>query len=378
LGQAVTFFNQNPKVARQARWSIGIQRELWGGWVLDASYVGDIGSNIEINRNLNAVPNSLLSTDTSLTVAMNTNNTNLGASVKNPYCTYATATATTCTAVFTGAGLTTSRRQLLLPFPNFGTITTTNNDGKTWYHSGQFSLNKRFTKGWGVQAAYTWSHWTQATEYLNAGDAKPTKMISDQDIPNRFSMSGFYELPFGKGKAIGSGAGRWADAIIGGWQIEGTYAYQSGFPVPFGSDMFYLGGPIALPKGQQTVQRWFNTSAFVSIVGGTPTCAAFPTGNASCATPASHLRTLPLRFSDVRLDTTNNVDLGLRKDIHIREGMRVQLRMEFINAFNHPLLNSLSGGAPGVNPSQSTFGQVTTSNQQNYARRAQVMAKFIF
>ena len=85
LGQAVTFFNQNPKVARQSRWSIGIQRELWGGWVFEASYVGDIGSNIEINRNLNAVPNSLLSTDTSLTVAMNTNNTNLGASVKNPY-----------------------------------------------------------------------------------------------------------------------------------------------------------------------------------------------------------------------------------------------------------------------------------------------------
>jgi hypothetical protein len=141
--------------------------------------------------------------------------------------------------------------------------------------------------------------------------------------------------------------------------------------------MFYLGGPIALPKSQQTPQRWFNTSAFVSIVGGLPTCAAFPTGNASCATPASHLRTLPLRFSDVRLDTTNNVDLGLRKDIHIREGMRVQLRMEFINAFNHPLLASLSGG-PVVSPSTATFGQIISSNQQNYARRAQVMAKFIF
>ena len=95
-------------------------------------------------------------------------------------------------------------------------------------------------------------------------------------------------------------------------------------------------------------------------------------------TPVSHLRTLPLRFSDVRLDTTNNVDLGLRKDIHIREGMRVQLRMEFINAFNHPLLASLSGGAPVVTPGSATFGQIMASNQQNYARRAQVMAKFIF
>src|SRR6185436_1464514 len=105
------------------------QRELWGGWVIEATYVGDHGYDIEINRNLNAQPLNTLSTDSSRTVAMNTNNTNLAATVKNPFCTYASATATTCTAVFTGAGLTTSRRQLLLPFPNFGSITTTNNDG---------------------------------------------------------------------------------------------------------------------------------------------------------------------------------------------------------------------------------------------------------
>jgi hypothetical protein len=378
LGQAVTFFNQNPKVAKQLRWSIGVQRELKGGWTFEAVYMADFGSNIEINRNLNAQPLNTLNTDNSRTVAQNTNNTNLSASVRSPFCN--TVSGTTCTsgALFTGAGGSISRRSLLLPFPEFGTITTTNNDGKTWYHSGQFSLSKRFSKGYGLQGAYTWSKWLQATEYLNAADAKPTKMISDQDVPNRLSMSGFYELPFGKGQPFFSGASRWVDRAIGGWQLEGTYSYQSGFPVPFGTDMFYVGGQIALPKDQQTTARWFNTSAFVSILGGTPTCGANPGGSSNCVTPVDHLRTLPLRFSNVRLDPTNNVDLGLRKDIHIRESMKVQLRMEFINAFNHPLLTSLSGNLPVVTPNSASFGTVTGVNQQNYPRRAQLMAKFIF
>jgi Carboxypeptidase regulatory-like domain len=366
LGQTISFFNQNPKVAKQLRWSIGVQRELPGGWVVEAVYVGDRGYDIEMARNINALPNQYLNTDNNRTTAQTTNNSNLNATVRNPFCT--TTSGSTCAsgALFTGAGGTISRRQLLLPFPHFGTITTTNNDGSTIYHSGQFSVTKRFSKGYGLQTSYTWSKWLQATEYLNAGDAKPTKMISDQDVPNRFSMSGFYELPFGKRQPFASHANRWVDAIVGGWQIEGTYTYQSGFPIAFGSynagngtttgDLFYAGGQIAVDH--QTVARWFNPAAFVQ------------------ASPVDHLRTLPYRFSSVRSDPINNADLGLRKDIHLRENMKIQLRMEFINAFNHPLFNT--GTASTIVTPGPTMGQIVASNQQNYARRAQLMAKFIF
>jgi hypothetical protein len=198
-------------------------------------------------------------------------------------------------------------------------------------------------------------------------------MISDQDVPNRFSMSSFYELPFGKDRLFAANAGKLLDAVVGGWQIEGTYAYQSGFPVTFSSDMFYLGGPIALPANQRTLAHWFNTAAFAAVVGGVPTCGAFPGGSSNCATPVDHLRSLPLRFAGVRIDAINNADLGLRKDIRIDEVRRVQLRMEFVNAFNHPLFPG-----PVVTPSSSTFGQISASNQNNYARRAQLSAKFIF
>ncbi len=217
------------------------------------------------------------------------------------------------------------------------------------------------------------SKWIEATEYLNPADERPVKQRSPQDTPNRFSMSGFLELPFGRGKRIFTNANRLANAIVGGWQIQGTYVYQTGFPLRFANDVFYLGGHAGLPKSDQTIERWFNTSAFVSAVGGTPTCGAFPGGSANCATPVDHLRTFPFFLDEVRIDPINNVDLGLRKDIQLRETMKIQLRVEFINAFNHPLFPG-----PTVNAGSSGFGAIITSNQLNYARRAQLAAKFIF
>ena len=58
--------------------------------------------------------------------------------------------------------------------------------------------------------------------------------------------------------------------------------------------------------------------------------------------------------------------------------MRLQFRAEFINALNHPYLAAAARSAPVTNPTQSTFGQVTTSNQANYARRAQLGVKILF
>lgn len=373
LGQNITFFNQDPKVAKQHRYSLGVQRELWGGWFVELTYLGNLGKDIEINRNLNALPNRFLNLDGSRTAAQQANTTNLGGTVRNVFCNTVTGSSCTSGALFTGAGGTISRRTLLSPYPNFGSVTTTTNDGESWYNSAQITMDRRFSKGYGIQFAYTYSKWLAATDYLNAADERPWKGRSDQDVPHRFSTSFFYELPFGKGQYFGGDVNKLANAVIGGWQIQGTYTFQSGFPVTFSNDAFYNGGEIGLEKGQRTLNKWFNTDAFVSVANGNPTCGGFATANASCATPADHYRTLPLRFSSVRIDDINNMDLGLRKDIALREQMKIQLRVEFINVLNHPLFPG-----PVVNPGSATFGQVTASNQNNYARRAQLMAKFIF
>jgi hypothetical protein len=110
-----------------------------------------------------------------------------------------------------------------------------------------------------------------------------------------------------------------------------------------------------LPAGDRTTAQWFNTGAFTSILSD----------SAANATPVDHLRTLPLRFDDVRRDPIDNVDLSLIKSMGLGSGMRLELRLEYINAFNEPYFP-----VPVVNPTTSTFGQITASNQDNYARRA--------
>jgi hypothetical protein len=283
----------------------------------------------------------------------------------------------------------------LRPFPEFGDILTSNNDGKSWYHAGQFSLQKRFSKGYTVSASYTWSKWLQATEYLNAADAKPTKMIADQDSTKRFALSAMFALPFGKNQRFFSKSGWVTNAVFGGWQIGGTYQAQSGFPIAFGAynittavtsgDLFYRGGDIRVAN--RTVAQWINPAAFQSFydwptflpTGVTPSTATAPqitaaqTAASTAASPVSHLRTLPFRFSSVRRDFINNVDMSLKKDIQLRESMKIQLKFELLNAFNHPYFP-----APVTGQTASNFATISASNQANYARRAQLGAKFIF
>jgi len=294
---------------------------------------------------------------TSTTDPMTLNNTNLTTGVQNPFFGI---------AEFVGSGIanaTVARSQLLRPFPNFGDITTSVNDGKSWYHSGQLSLNKRFSKGYTIGAAYTWSKWIQQTEFLNAADPTPVKVISDQDSPHRLSLSGIYALPFGKGGMFLKDASGVVDRIIGGWQLQGVFTYQVGFPIPFG-DLFYNGAEIALPKSQRTTAKWFNTAAFVNVLDG---------GTTVTSAPVSHLRTLPPRFGSVRRDNINNVDLSLIKNTAINERMRIQFRLEFTNAFNEAYFPNPATGATAT-----TFGTIAPSNQDNYARRAQVGIKFLF
>jgi hypothetical protein len=355
LGQGITFFNPDPLASKQFRWQIGGQRELGAGWTLEATYVGNRGYDIEIVRNINALPARYLNTDNSRTSAMTANNAFLSASVANPFA-----------GLLPGTGFnnpTIARRQLMRPYPAFGDVNTTNNDGETSYHSAQVGLQKRFARGYTLGVSYTYSRWMQATEYLYAADPEPTKVISDLDVPHRLSISGIYELPFGSGKPLMSDATGWVNGLVGGWQIQGVYTYQSGFPVAFGTDGFYNGGDIALSSGDRGTAKWFNTAVFTSILNATSTDA----------TPVDHLRALPLRFDDVRRDPINNVDLSLIKGVRLPKGTELQFRAEFINGFNSPYFPG-----PVTSPVSTTFGQVTASNQENYARRAQLGIKFLF
>lgn len=353
IGNAVTFFNPAPDTGKMQRWQLGIQRELPYGFLVEAAYVGNKGSDIEINRNLNATPLQFLSTSPFRDAAVESF---LGGNVPNPFRGLLPSNTTI------GQGTNIIRERLLRPFPHFDTVNSSTNEGESWYHSGQLNVQKRFSKGYTVNLAYTWSKFIEATDLLNQADAAPTKIISAFDAPHRLAVSWIYELPIGRGKAFGDTNNPVLSRLLGGWQVTGIYAWQVGPPLNFATNAIYLGGEIALPEDQRTLERWFDTSRFNRTSSVQPT--------------ARNIRTFPLRFSSLRAENVNNVDLSLFKNTAVTEGTKIQLRVDLINAFNHPWL--FSGGQIQMNPTANNFGQITAGNQANYARRVQLMLKFLF
>jgi hypothetical protein len=350
LGQSITYFNPNPTPSRTQRWQVGLQRELPGRMTVEASYVGNYGSDLQTSRNLNATPIQYLSTSATRDDARNAY---LTANVPNPFFGLMPSTAGTA---FQAANI--ARERLLRPYPQFDAVNTTTNEGKSWYHSLQLNLQKRFSGGYTLSSAYTYSKFTEAVDFLNAADPEPWKGISSADTPHRLSLNGIFELPFGKGRRFLSGASPAINTLIGGWQLNGIYTYQSGFPLGWGNIIFTGNtDDIDLPAADLSPSRWINIDAGFNRV--------------TAQQLVSNVRTFPLRLDNVRAHGIDNIDLSILKNTVIR-GRIVELRFESLNAFNHPQFpNTVSLG-----PTAANFGQITGSTQQNYARRTQVSATF--
>ena len=344
VGNAVTAFNQNPLAPMMQRWQIGIQRTLPGKWVAEATYVGNRGSDIELNRNLNAIPNEALSTSP---FRDQTRINFLAANFPNPYQALLPGTSR--------AGALISRATLLTAYPHFTSINLTENTGSSSYHSAQLRLERRFNAGWTFQGAYTFSKFIEAIGLLNGADVRPHRAISDQDFPHRFVATGIWELPFGKGRrwiSRAAGAELWS-----GWQVQGVYTFQSGQALSWGNVLF-LGDIKNIPVENPSIDRWFNTGAGFE--------------RSPALQLASNLRTFPQRLSSVRGDGVNGFDLSAIKNTKLfGERVNAQLRGEFLNAFNTPNFSN-----PIVDPTNTAFGQVTS--QKNYARRVQLAIRVVF
>jgi hypothetical protein len=352
LGQSITFFNPSPKAPRSQRWQVGVQRELRGRFMVEASYVGNHGSQLQTSRNINATPLEYLSTSP---VRDQTRINYLGQNIPNPFFGLLPSTAA---AGLQGTNI--ARERLLRPYPEFDAVNTTTNEGWSWYHSLQLNLQRRLANGYTVAASYTYSKFTEAIEFLNAADPEPWEGVSSVDTPHRLTINGIYELPFGRGKPIGSDANGVISVLISGWQFSGIYTYQSGFPLTWGNILFTGNvDDIDLPSSEQTLARWFNTDAGFNKV--------------SAQQLASNVRTFPLRLENVRGDAINNVDLSLIKNTQIA-GKTLEIRFDSLNALNHPYFAAIAN----TTPTAAAFGSVTASTQVNYARRTQIAVKFLF
>jgi len=220
------------------------------------------------------------------------------------------------------------------------------------YESLQAQLERRFSHGLSLLAAYTYAHSIDnGSSQVDLGVAAPQNALnfktergnSNFDIRHRLVVSSVYELPFGKGKPF-LNSSRIAGLLIGGWQLTGIFSAQTGLPFtpvlsfdPTNTGTTARPNRIAsgaLPSGQQGPQSWFDSSAF-------PSPAAYTFGNSGrniLNGPGFH-----------------NIDLGLSRFITLTERWNLEFRAEAFNLFNTPEF-SLPNATLGV----ATTGTIST------------------
>src|SRR5262245_26952050 len=218
--------------------------------------------------------------------------------------------------------------------------------GTSSYHAMNLSLLKRASRGLTFKTSYTWGKVLDinSSNLVNGADNEnPTTMNrfnrsldkgpASFSLLHQFSTNFSYQLPFGNGKAFGSGASGLVDKLIGGWQWNSIFTVNSGFPITpqVGSNRSgsgdtrnpdrpnwnpdFKGNAILGVEGFKKNGRYFDHSAFSVPVAGT--------------------------FGNVGRDQLRgpgmfNVDTSFFKRIPLKERMNLQFRTEIFNVLNHP------------------------------------------
>ena len=380
-GQSIIFNNVNRKVPYVHQYSFGMQQQLPLGIKVDASYVGSRTADINTNdnqaggaRNLNVLSSSQLATLRQQAVAagfVQTGGLYAGTANLNGYLSQTLANP------FAGRlpgsslnGSTISRQQLLLPFPQFQTVSYGQESvGRIWYDSFQLSVEKRYSRGLTILGAYTWSKTIEALSFLNPQDPAPFKNIGAQDRPHRLVISAVYELPFGRGHALLGNANRLVELAVGGWQLNLVETIQSGVPLSLNSGYRLVGDPrIGVTKSRL---NYFNTCT--QFANGT---IAQPNGgrtavNQPCSNPvwvqingaANELASSGFQTGYIRNPNAPIGNLSASKRFKFTDSLNAQFRFETFNFTNTYVPNG-----PQNNPSNGLFGTLSTSTSNlNYA-----------
>jgi hypothetical protein len=253
-------------------------------------------------------------------------------------------------------------------FPSLGSVSVADAGGNSIYNGLQMELTRRFSSGLQFTASETWSKTIDdgGGAYTAAGpqnflDLESDRGRADQDLANRFVLSGVYELPFGKGRKYGGDINRAADTLLGGWQLNSIWTLQSGLPFSVGQPNGSPGGradlvgPVTINPG--STSDYINASAF----------AAVPL-NASgvMIAPGNLGRNV---FSGPGI---NSVDMSLFKSFLLTEKFKLEFRAEAFNIGNHPQY-----AQPNLNLGNSNFGTINNTLFES-EREIQFGAKLYF
>jgi len=236
-------------------------------------------------------------------------------------------------------------------------------DGWSAYNALQAKVEKRYTNGLTFIASYAWSKTIALGDTAgvqNEQDWMADKAVSSLDVTQHFVGSAVYQLPFGRGRTLGSSWKGVTQAILGGWSFAPILTVSTGFPlnVTVNGSPSNTGATTSVDRpnvvanwqlANPTVAEWFNTAAFVPN-------APYTYGNAG--------------RNIIRGPGLVNLDLALHKSFRVTERVSAQFRFEAFNATNTPAL-----GAPNTVLGNPLFGQITSAGA---SRDLQVAVKVAF
>lgn len=409
-------------------YSLGIQRELPGGFQLEADYVLRLGRRLgalaDGGQIFNFIdPASKQSLASAVTVLEQDarNNVPVANVQAQPFFENQLAAAgancsgfANCTQfVYGGTGNFTSLQQGNLNgvirnlaqslnlgpnvglTPQFVSNYYLSNKAYSDYNGLIVVLRKKLSQGVQMDFNYTFSHSVDNFSAVSNNNGNPftnaqavlcdtinlgtCKGNSEFDVTHQITGDVVYDLPFGRGKAFGRNSSRWLDEIIGGWQTSGVYTWRTGFAFPvldnastttFGNTAYpiFNGNISALQQDPHTDPNLSNNGIQL-FKNPAAALAAFsaPTGLQTGSR------------DELRGPHFSNVDLAVVKNFPLfRERYKLQFRAEAYNAFNHTNFALPAN----INIDQPNFGLInstsSTSGDTNNARVLQFALRLDF
>jgi hypothetical protein len=281
---------------------------------------------------------------------------------------------------------TVTENTLLRPYPQYtGVSGSTPNIGNSIYHAGQVQFEKRFSHGLAFLGHYTFSKLIDDSSFSagNVGwlggvtdvqdpfNLRLERAVSAMDVTHRLVLTASYQLPFGKGKAIGSGWSKPVNMLLGGWEVNTLITFSSGFPLNSGSQ--FRETPLQNGVLWEGTQRP-NLIGDPSVPGSVESKLNAYVNAAAFSRPAPDtFGTMPRTISTYRSPALKNADAAIFKNIFLTEQRYFQLRLEAFNLTNTPTF-----ATPHLSYGASNFGVIDTYAGGRGPRELQVAAKFYF
>ena len=257
------------------------------------------------------------------------------------------------------------------PNPSIGQGYYLDNSQMSWYHSWQTSLRQRLSHNLTFAFRYTWGKqlatdsgdigaYYQNDANVRAQDffnLRPEWGPADGDVNHYVSADWVYQLP-----ALRSVSNAFVRQAFGDWQVSGIVSAATGQPFVItettGENISrpdIVGDPVN--ANYEATLQYLNKAAFIPV-------------------PISQASGLPIRPGNlgrgvVRRPGLWNVDLSLGKNFKIAEAVRLQVRMDAFNAFNHTNLSGLAS----TDVTSGSFGRFTNTTG---ARVAQLNVRLSF